>query len=101
MKLTKKRLILSGMNISFEEMNVDKEKLEFSYLSENLIKTIDLSSFNFDTLKSLNLYNSKFGYNNAAMLLADSNNFPGLDIAVFGNSINVFKKEYRLQVNLY
>ena len=48
-----------------------------------------MSSFNFDTLKSLNLYNSKFGYNNAAMLLADSNNFPGLDIAVFGNS---FKK---------
>ena len=80
------------MNISFEEMNVDEENLEFSYLSENLIKAMDLSTFNLDTLKSLNLYNSKFGYNNAALLLADSNNFPGLDIAVFGNSINIFKK---------
>ena len=80
------------MNISFEEMNIDEKNLEFGYLSDNLIKELDLSSFNLDTLKSLNLYNSKFGYNNAAKLLADSNNFPGLDIAVFGNSINVFKK---------
>ena len=80
------------MNISFEEMNADEENLEFSYLSKYLIKAMDLSSFNLDTLKSLNLYNSKFGYNNAALLLADSNNFPGLDIAVFGNSINIFKK---------
>lgn len=61
-------------------------------MSDNLIKAIGLISFNLDTLKSLNLYNSKFGYNNAALLLADSNNFPGLDIAVFGNSINIFKK---------
>ena len=91
-EIEEKRLILPGMNISFEEMNVDEENLEFSYLSENLIKAMDLSTFNLDTLKSLNLYNSKFGYNNAALLLADSNNFPGLDIAVFGNSINIFKK---------
>ena len=91
-EIEEKRLILSGMNISFEEMNVDEENLEFSYLSENLIKAMDLSTFNLDTLKSLNLYNSKFGYNNAALLLADSNNFPGLDIAVFGNSISIFKK---------
>ena len=91
-EIEEKRLILSGMNISFEEMNVDEENLKFSYLSENLIKAMDLSTFNLDTLKSLNLYNSKFGYNNAALLLADSNNFPGLDIAVFGNSISIFKK---------
>ena len=91
-EIEEKRLILSGMNISFEEMNVDEENLEFSYLSDNLIKAIGLSSFNLDTLKSLNLYNSKYGYNNAALLLADNNNFPGLDIAVFGNSINIFKK---------
>lgn len=91
-EIEEKRLILLGMNISFEEINIDEENLEFSYLSENLIKAMDLSSFNLDTLKSLNLYNSKFGYNNAAMLLADSNNFPGLDIAVFGNSINIFKR---------
>ena len=91
-EIEEKRLILSGMNISFEEMNVDEENLEFSYLSKYLVKAMDLSSFNLDTLKSLNLYNSKYGYNNAALLLADSNNFPGLDIAVFGNSINIFKK---------
>ena len=34
--------------------------------------------------------------NNAAKLLADANNFPGLDIAVFGNSINIFRKRLTL-----
>lgn len=95
-EIEEKRLILSGMNISFEEMNIDEEKLEFDYLGEKLVKSIELSNFNLDTLKSLNLYSSKFGYNNAAKLLADSNNFPGLDIVVFGNSINILKKRISL-----
>lgn len=47
--------------------------------------------FNLDTLKKLNLYDAKHGYNNAAKLLSDHNNFPGLDVAVFGMSINIFK----------
>lgn len=91
-EIDEKRLILYGMNISFEEMNITEESLNFSYLSEKLINEIDLDIFNLDTLKSLNLYNSKSGYNNAAKLLADINDFPGLDVVVFGNSINIFKK---------
>ncbi len=90
--IDEKRLILAGMNISFEEMYIDEEELNFNYLSKHLINAMDLSAFNMDTLKSLNLYSSKSGYNNAAKLLADNNNFPGLDIAIFGNSINIFKK---------
>lgn len=90
--IEEKRLILSGMNISFEELNANETDFTFSYLSQKLKEIIDLENFNLDTLKSLNLYNSKFGYNNAAKLLADKNDFSGLDIAVFGNSINIFKK---------
>lgn len=90
--IEEKRLILSGMNISFEELNANETDFTFSYLSQKLKEIIDLENFNLDTLKSLNLYNSKFEYNNAAKLLADKNDFSGLDIAVFGNSINIFKK---------
>lgn len=90
--IEEKRLILAGMNISFEELNANEANLKFSYLCQKLKEIIDLENFNLDTLKSLNLYNSKFGYNNAAKLLSDENDFPGVDIAIFGNSINIFKK---------
>lgn len=86
------RLILSGLNISFEEMNIGNRPLTFEVLKKDFKTKLDLESFNIDTLKSLNLYNTKTGYNNAALLLADENNFPGLDIVVFGSSMNIFKK---------
>lgn len=87
--IEEKRLILAGMNISFEELNANEANLKFSYLCQKLKEIIDLENFNLDTFKSLNLYNSKFGYNNAAKLLSDENDFPVVDIAIFGNSINI------------
>ena len=95
-EIDEKRLILAGMNISFEEISTEESEFTFDYLANKLISEIDLSTFNLDTLKSLNLYNSKSGYNNAAKLLADVNEFTGLDIVVFGNSINIFKKRVTL-----
>lgn len=95
-EIEEKRLILSGMNISFEELNSNDTNLEFSYLSEKLKEIIKIENFNLDILKVFNLYNSKYHYNNAAKLLADKNNFPGLDIVVFGNSINIIKKRITL-----
>ena len=95
-EVDEKRLILSGMNISFEEISIGEKDLCFSYLEKKLTEAIDLSAFNLDTLKSLSLYTTKTGYNNAAKMLADENDFPGLDIAVFGNSINIFKKRITL-----
>ena len=43
-------------------------------------------------MKTLNLYDEKNGYNNAAGLLADNNHFPGIDIVKFGESISVIQK---------
>lgn len=94
--LDEKRLILSGMNVTFEEISIGEEPLHFDYFSKKLIEAMDLSAFNLDTLKKLNLYDSKHGYNNAAKLLSDHNNFPGLDVAVFGMSINIFKNRVLL-----
>ena len=43
-------------------------------------------------MKTLNLYNSATGYNNAAGILADKNHFPGIDIVRFGENISVIHK---------
>lgn len=87
-----KRLVLEGMNLNFEELPSSRNDLTFSYLSDILVRKLNLSEFNTDTLKNLNLYSDKHRYNNAAELLADSNTFPGLDIVVYGDSINEFKQ---------
>lgn len=44
-----------------------------------------------DVLTSLELYDKKNGYNNAAELLADSNGFLGIDAVRFGDSISIIK----------
>lgn len=94
-EIEEKRLILSGINMSFEELSVE-DKLEFSYLKEKLSKKLELNEFNIDILKCLSLYSSKTGYNNATKLLADKNDFPGFDIVIFGESINILKKRITL-----
>lgn len=93
--ITENRLVLEGMNISFEELPSKNQECTFDILGKNLKEAIGLKSFNEDTLKSLNLYGKK-GYNNAASLLSDINNFPGLDIVIFGSDINQIKKRITL-----
>lgn len=86
------RLILEGKNISFEELPCKDQELTFTVLHQKLKECIQLESFNQDTLKTLNLYNSTSGYNNAAGILADKNHFPGIDIVKFGDTISVINK---------
>lgn len=95
-KTEEKRLILYGLNLNFEDLTTNDKNLSFNYLGKKLKEIINLNSFNIDTLKSLNLYSDKIGYNNAASLLSDKNNFPGLDIIIFGASINIIKKRFCL-----
>ena len=86
------RLILDGKNIRFEELPCDDQELTFDVLYQKLKESIQIETFNQDTLKTLNLYNNTNGYNNAAGILADSNHFPGIDIVKFGESISVIQK---------
>ena len=90
-----KRLVLEGKNLSFDELNCSEQDLSFDFLKKELKEKLNLTNFDESVLKTLNLLNSN-GYNNAALLLSDSNNFPGLDIAVFGKNINVFKERIDL-----
>ena len=86
------RLILEGKNIGFEELPCEDQELTFDVLAEKLKECIRIETFNQDTLKTLNLYNSDIGYNNAAAILADKNHFPGIDIVKFGENISVIHK---------
>lgn len=86
------RLILERKNIKFEELPCKNQNLSFEVLHRKLKESIQIEAFNQDTLKTLNLYDNINGFNNAAGLLADKNNFPGIDIIKFGENISVIQK---------
>lgn len=86
------RLILEGKNIRFEELPCKEQELSFEVLHHKLKESIQIETFNHDTLKTLNLYDNVNGYNNAAGLLADKNHFPGIDIVKFGENISIIQK---------
>ena len=86
------RLILEGKNIKFEELPCKEQDLSFEVLHQKLKESIQIDTFNIDTLKTLNLYDNVKGYNNAAGLLADKNHFPGIDIVKFGENISIIQK---------
>ena len=86
------RLILDGKNIRFEELPCKDQELSFEFLHRKLKESIQIETFNQDTLKTLNLYDNVNGFNNAAGLLADKNHFPGIDIVKFGENISIIQK---------
>ena len=86
------RLILEGKNIRFEELPCKEQELSFAILHRKLKESIQIETFNQDTLRTLNLYDNQNGYNNAAGLLADENQFPGIDIMKFGENISIIQK---------
>lgn len=86
------RLILEGKNIRFEELPYKEQELSFEVLQRKLKESIQIETFNQDTLKTLNLYDNRNGYNNAAGFLADNNHFPGIDIVKFGENISIIQK---------
>ena len=87
-KVELNRLTLLGLNQYYEELKARKQDLEFKVLKKELEEKLSLKNFSKDVLKTLNLYDDKNGYNNAAELLADKNTFSGTDIAKFGKNID-------------
>ena len=87
-----KRLILEGKNLNYEQLPSEQQELTFEILTKSLKEKAGVESFNLDTLKTLNLYSDQQVYNNAGAIFADKNQFPGIDIAVFGETINIIKK---------
>ena len=80
------RVILEGKNMYFEELPYDG-KLEFNYLKKIFKEKLNVE-LNNDIFKTLGLIDKNGKYNNAAAILADQNNFSGIDIIKFGDNIN-------------
>lgn len=83
-----KELVLQGSNLYFEELPCGKDDLVFQELSNKLMEKIDIKVMSEDILRTLGLFTKDKKFNNAAALLADENEFYGIDVARFGNSIN-------------
>ena len=81
-------------------------------MQKKLNQELGIKKIDRDLLKTLELYTDEIGYNNAAALLSDKNNFCGIDIARFGESISVILdretyekcsiiEQYEKSVNLF
>lgn len=80
------RVILEGKNLSFEELDVDKD-LSFNSFNKK-VKAILKINLNQDILKTFGLINENGKFNNAALIVSDNNNLSGIDIVRFGENIN-------------
>lgn len=83
-----KELVLQGSNLYFEELPCGKNDLIFQELNDKLMKKLGIGAISEDILRTLGLFTKNKKYNNAAALLSDENDFYGIDMARFGNSIN-------------
>ena len=88
-RLELNRLILQGSDAVFEELPAKRQDLEFHALTEKLQEILGVETVNTDTLKTLELLKNNVGVNIAGELFADSNDFHGIDIVRFGDSINI------------
>ena len=83
-----RRLVLEGSNRTFDELPTQDQNLSFKVLEAAMRSEVGIESFDDDTLRTLGLLSRKDGFSNAAALLADTNQFPGIDMARFGTDIN-------------
>ena len=81
-----KRLVLKGTNRDFEDLPANSKKLSFSVFEKELKNTLQIDKFDKDIQKTLGLYVKDVGYNIAAELLSDKNDYRGIDIIRFGET---------------
>ena len=91
------RLVLTGEHVSFDALVAKEQDLAFGHLEKELASKLGLKPLDQKSLISLELMTPSGEYCNAAALLADSNHFPGIDIARFGESINIINARHTFE----
>ena len=91
------RLVLTGEHVSFDALVAKEQDLAFGHLEKELASKLGLKPLDQNSLISLELMAPSGEYCNAAALLADSNHFPGIDIARFGESINIINARHTFE----
>jgi ATP-dependent DNA helicase RecG len=83
------RLIREGENYSYDEMSSKEQTFSFHILEDKMKGYLHISALTPDILKSIGIINNKGKYTNAGALLADRNDFTGIDCAKFGETLDV------------
>ena len=91
------RLVLTGEHVSFDALVAKEQNLAFGHLEKELASKLGLKPLDQNSLISLELMAPSGEYCNAAALLADSNHFPGIDIARVGGSINIIHSRHTFE----
>ena len=91
------RLVLTGEHVSFDALVAKEQNLAFGHLEKELASKLGLKPLDQNSLISLELMAPSGEYCNAAALLADSNHFPGIDIARFGGSIHIIHSRHTFE----
>ena len=82
------RLVLSGQNLSFDELRSSRTDLSFSLLAERFMRHLGLTAFDDNSLRTLGLLGIDGAYTIAGEILADDNGLPGIDAVKFGSGIS-------------
>ena len=92
-----KRLTMQGMNTTFDRIPSYEQGLSFHILEEECQKKLGIEKLTRDNLITLGLLDKSIGYTNAGALLADVNEFYGIDIARFGATIDIILNRYTFE----
>ena len=83
------RLILEGQNRTYDSLKADRQDFSFDSLEKALKSAAGIRKMSQDILRTLNVYSENDGFNIAGSLLADRNDFCGVDIARFGENNDI------------
>ena len=83
-----RRLTLEGANLYYEGLPCEEDQLSFEYFETKLIEIMGIRTLSEDMLRTFGFLTDDNRFNNAASLFSDTNKFPGIDIAKFGESIS-------------
>lgn len=89
-----RRFLMDYNNSTFDELEVNEE-LKFSCFNDVLNKILNIKCDK-NILKTFSLINNFNHYNNAAKIISDNNNFPGIDVVIYGENINQITRRYRI-----
>ena len=82
------RLTLEGSNLTFDALASTRQDLSFHTLEHKCVDHLGISELTPDIMRTLRLL-GRDGFTNAAAILADENEFPGIDCVRFGESEDV------------
>lgn len=95
-ELQLERILLKKRNLTYDQLTVPDKEFQFTILENEMKQKFGIERLGEDTQKSLRLLNVKNEYTIGAALLADCNDFPGIDI-VEVNGENIYGEREKFE----